>query len=377
MEFEQFLRNEPELLKQYRLKHFASMKTARMPDTRYGLSIRLQPPIDFTRIEPSEAQGEFTASKQQGVEVHVQPSPDMLKPFLDDSWIRNPHYVTHLNQAFTNHTVFIQIDGVIAQPIVLHTLMKGSPFIQKICIHAKIGSSATVFLEKKSVGMHSGYTADIIQILTEPGSTMRCVTAQHVQRGVAVIQQRMSQSMKESSVEWIDLCLGGAYVRSEVNTTLLGEGASARNTILFLAADTQLFDLYTESRHVAPRTFSQILTKGVVNHHAKVLSRGLIRIEENAYGSDGYEKQDTLLLSDEAEADAIPNLEIHNHDVKCSHGSTVGQVDKEKLFYLMSRGLSRKEAERTIVEGYFTPVLEYLGDARKHVEKQLLERLRA
>jgi len=69
-----------------------------------------------------------------------------------------------------------------------------------------------------------------------------------------------------------------------------------------------------------------------------------------------------LLLSDEAEADAIPNLEIHNHDVKCSHGSTVGQVDPEQLFYLMSRGLNEDEAKQKIVEGYFTPVLSMFTD---------------
>ena len=107
------------------------------------------------------------------------------------------------------------------------------------------------------------------------------------------------------------------------------------------------------------------------------MSRGLVKINKNAPGSNGYETQDALLLSNKAEADAIPNLEINNNDVKCSHGSTVGQVDEDKLFYLMTRGLTKDEASQKIVEGYFTPVLDMFHDPniKEQVHKTILEGL--
>ena len=125
------------------------------------------------------------------------------------------------------------------------------------------------------------------------------------------------------------------------------------------------FFVYTSSIHNAPNTFSNIITKGVLNHKSKALSRGLVKIQKNAAGSNGYEKQDTLLLTDTAEADAIPNLEIDNNEVKCSHGSTIGQLDAEKMFYLMSRGLNEEMAMQKIVEGYFMPVLDLFEDKVK------------
>ena len=110
---------------------------------------------------------------------------------------------------------------------------------------------------------------------------------------------------------------------------------------------------------------------------SKGLSRGLVRIGKNAAGSNGYEKQDALLLSDKAEADAIPNLEIHNNEVKCSHGSTVGQIDAEKMFYLMSRGLNEKEAKLKIVEGYFMPILDTFEDesVKEQIHTTIIEAL--
>ena len=80
-------------------------------------------------------------------------------------------------------------------------------------------------------------------------------------------------------------------------------------------------------------------------------------MEENAENSDGYQKEEVLLLSEEAEADSIPNLEIHNENVKCSHGASIGSIDKDKLFYLMSRGLSKETSIKLVVEGFFDSLL--------------------
>jgi len=132
--------------------------------------------------------------------------------------------------------------------------------------------------------------------------------------------------------------------------------------------------LYTKAVHFAPHTESNLFTRGVVNGTARALSRGLIAIKSNASASKGYEKQDALILSEEAEADAIPNLEIENYDVKCSHGSSVGQIDPESMYYLMSRGLSEDDAKKLIIMGYFQPVMELLDGGERTELESVLQR---
>ena len=108
------------------------------------------------------------------------------------------------------------------------------------------------------------------------------------------------------------------------------------------------------------------------------MSRSIIKIEEGASDSDGYEKQDALILSENAEADAMPQLEIKNPNVKCSHGSTIGQIDKEKIFYLMSRGLDIEKAKKKIVEGYFNNTLEQIENVkiREKIKKIIGKKLK-
>jgi hypothetical protein len=143
------------------------------------------------------------------------------------------------------------------------------------------------------------------------------------------------------------------YVRDYVQAILEKPQAQSQMHVAYLTKENAVCDVFTEHIHVCEQTHSNIVTRGVLCDTSKALSRGRIEIGKDAKQSDAYEKQDALLLSSNAEADAIPMLLIHNHDVKCSHGSTVGQLDSEILFYMMSRGLSQEQAELELVKGYF------------------------
>ncbi len=105
-----------------------------------------------------------------------------------------------------------------------------------------------------------------------------------------------------------------------------------------------------------------MLARGVLDGNAKADYRGMITIESCAPNSAGYQKEDTLLLSESARMDAVPMLEIRNKDVKCSHGTSIGQVDRDKLFYMMSRGLDEETAKKIIVSAFFDPVLKHIED---------------
>ena len=120
----------------------------------------------------------------------------------------------------------------------------------------------------------------------------------------------------------------------------------------------QRFDHHTLQNHAAAHARSDLLFKGALTGSARSVFRGLIRVAEGAQLTDAYQTNRNLLLSEDARAVTLPNLEIEADDVRCSHGATVGQVDEAQLFYLMSRGLARAEAERLLVLGFFDEVLE-------------------
>ena len=160
---------------------------------------------------------------------------------------------------------------------------------------------------------------------------------------------------------------------SNIKVNLL-EKESRINLIGFIKSkNRETYNLHTEIIHNAPRTFSDIKTRSILEDESKVFNSGLIKIEKNAKKSQGYEKIDMLILSEKSLAKPIPNLEIKNHDVKCSHGATTGKINKDQIFYLMSRGLSEEKSKRLIIGGYFEPLLNSINNKnlRKKLELEL------
>ncbi len=143
-----------------------------------------------------------------------------------------------------------------------------------------------------------------------------------------------------------------------IENDLAGPGATSRVTGAYFADGDQHLDYDTFQEHIAPNTESDFAFKGALREQATAVWRGMIRVEEGAQKTNAYQENRNLLLSDEAHADSIPGLEIMANDVRCTHGATLGRVDREELFYLMARGLSRAEAERLIVRGFFQDVLD-------------------
>tara|TARA_Y100000310_G_scaffold345701_1_gene468498 strand:- start:7143 stop:8315 length:1173 start_codon:yes stop_codon:yes gene_type:complete len=382
LQFENFCKplKEPKWFKSYRKSYFNKIKSSLMPNPKYGLTIKLDPKFDFNIApKPETHLPKITYDKNSNVKIYsgnAMPDTKDVKPFLSKEWEEN-NKVFNFNQAFINDIILIHIpkSTKLKKPIQIDYNLKDSPTISLVCILAESNSEAQILLSKHSNKNNQSYIADDIRIITFPNSKIDFVTIQNISKDAINFQRRNAISKKDSIVNWIDVCLGTKYTKSDVISNLIEEGATSNNKVLFFGSSDQQFDVYTASIHKSPNTYSDIITKGVLNENSKALSRGLVKIEKNASGSNGYETQDVLLLSEQAEADAIPNLEILNNDVKCSHGSTVGQIDKDKLFYLMSRGLSEKDAKEKIVEGYFTPILDLFSDntLKEKIHKSLTE----
>ncbi|MCP5028037.1 MAG: Fe-S cluster assembly protein SufD [Actinomycetia bacterium] len=157
--------------------------------------------------------------------------------------------------------------------------------------------------------------------------------------------------------------LGGDYARLRANCRLVGRGASGNLVSFYFGERSQTLDFRTFQDHVAPDCTSNLLFKGVVNDHSRSVYTGLIRVRPGASGTIAFQTNRNIQLSDDAWAQSVPNLEIENNDVKCSHASTVGPVDQDQVFYLESRGVPPIVAERLVVGGFFDEVISQLAVA--------------
>jgi Fe-S cluster assembly protein SufD len=158
----------------------------------------------------------------------------------------------------------------------------------------------------------------------------------------------------------LNLHLGARYSRFESLSRLIGEGARSDLLAVAIALADQEFDARTLQDHISPHTASDLLYKNALSDRARCTFGGLIRVEPQAHFTDAYQKVRNLLLSDDAEANSMPGLEILADNVRCTHGATSGQIEKDELFYLRSRGIPIPMAQRLIVTGFLNEVIQRL-----------------
>ena len=160
------------------------------------------------------------------------------------------------------------------------------------------------------------------------------------------------------SLQWTVGGLGSKLAHIHQDVHLDGRGAEGQVNGVTFATDKQLISYYTQQTHHAPDTRSDLLYKDVLRDKARCVWRGMIKVDKEAQQTDGYQRNDSLLLSSTARCDAIPGLEIEADDVRCTHGATAGRVDVEQVFYAMCRGLTEYEAMHMIVQGFFQIVTD-------------------
>ena len=208
----------------------------------------------------------------------------------------------------------------------------------------------------------SGFITEATEIFAGENSTINFASLQNCARDATVFSFKQAIMAKNSNLNAVLGSFGSHFHRLVDGVTLAGEGASAETLCAFKGRGAQHSDFTINAYHLVPHTRNNILSKGTVTDKATSVFRGLIKIEKAAQQTDSYLADHTLLLSNEALANSIPSLQIDANDVKASHGATVGQIDEEQLFYLMSRGLSHSEAEHLIVNGFFEPLMDKIQD---------------
>ena len=248
----------------------------------------------------------------------------------------------------------------------LHTL---------IC--AEEGASVTVVEVLDGSDAAGGLVHASVDVVAEPGAQVHYLRMQEVGRDTLFLSRERLAAHRDAQVDWSWGALGARMAKSEMEAHLLGEGARAMISGFYHGGGTQHLDHHTFQNHLKGNTTSDLLYKGALEERARSVYMGVIKIHQDAQRSDAYQANRNLILSNAARSDSIPSLEIEANDVRCTHGATMGQVDEEQLFYLLSRGLSRADATRLIVEGFYEPVFDRIASqtVREFSRARLQKRL--
>ena len=305
---------------------------------------------------------------ESGVEIVAAPEGVVFAPLKEKdkrigALIEPGDKIAAANAAFWKHGLLVEVPAGVELDRPLHvriesTVQNGS-LPTRLLVVAGESSRFTLIEEHVSAADDlDALTNCVVEIHVGAGAKLELVSLQRLSRRAWHFSRQHARLERDSELDWVCAGLGSKKSKTWISNDLAGAGATSRVTGLYFADGAQHLDFDTYQEHAAPRTNSDFLFRGALRDEATAVWRGMIRVEPEAQGTDAYQENRNLLLSRQAHVNSIPGLEILANDVRCSHGATVGQVDREQLFYLMSRGLSAGEAERLIVRGFFAEALD-------------------
>jgi Fe-S cluster assembly protein SufD len=270
-----------------------------------------------------------------------------------------------LHEAFVTSGTFIYVPrGVeVELPIEIYHWLHGknaAVFPHTLLIADEL-SKVTVLEHFRSAHPdRAGFGCGVNDLVVGRGAKVNYVCAQNWNDKTLAIQINATTAARESSALSLNVHLGGNYSRFESLSRLMGEGARSDLLAISVAEGSQEFDARTLQDHASPHTTSDLLYKNALTDRARSTFGGLIRVEPHAHFTDAYQTVRNLLLSDDAEANSMPGLEILADNVKCSHGATSGQLGEDEVFYLLSRGISAEVAKHLLVSGFLNEVVDRL-----------------
>jgi len=316
--------------------------------------------VVFEQHPPALArQGVVVCSLERALREHAA----KVEPVLGSLLATDYDKYTAIGAAVRSGGAFVWVpDGVdAALPIRLFHWLDGAGRLAAPRTVVVLGreSRATVIEELLSApaegaSFHDGGT----EVFLGDGSKLVYGTLQDWGRNVVHYSNHRARIGTGAELQWIQTMLGAQMAKANAYFDLAGPGSQAFVNGFLFGDERQHFHLHTLQRHLVPHTTSDLLIKGCLKDRARSVYQGLIQVSEGAQGTNAYQANRNLLLSEQARADSIPGLEILANDVRCTHGATIGHVDDEQMYYLMARGLPRLEAQRLIVEGFFAPVLD-------------------
>jgi Fe-S cluster assembly protein SufD len=291
-----------------------------------------------------------------------------------------PDALVSLNAAFVNAPVTVEVT-------------KGTVLVDPIVIVHWVDTPASATFPRTLISLGHGAQAKVVEVVASADVPALVVPVTELDVGDAAhlgyinvqtlgpkawqIGLQASRVGRDANLVAASAAFGGDYARVRADSTLVGPGGSSRLLAMYFGEGRQMHDFRTVQAHVGPHTRSDLLFKGAVANSSHSVYTGVIRVEKGAVGTNAFQTNRNLVLGEGAHADSVPNLEIEENDVRCSHASAVGPIDEDQRFYLESRGVPPQIADRLITLGFLddvlvqTPVASILPWLRQHLSDKL------
>lgn len=338
----------------------ASVSLAEGDDEAGSLLVQVNSETAFLRVsDEMAAQGVIFCSLEDAVRDHSA----LVERFLHKMVAPNKDKFAALHTALWSGGVFLYVPEGVKVELPVHVVYRldtpGAPALGHTLIVAEKDADVRYIEE-----FHSSYTSGqalhsgVVEVSVGAGAKVEFTSMQEWGDNVYSFATRYAQVAEKGLMHWVIGEVGAKLIKAHAETQLVGDGARTLTRGICFTDSDQHFDNTSNTHHVGVGTYGDILFKGAVRDTSRLGFEGIIKVDHGAQKTDSYLTMNTLFLSEGAKANSIPGLEILADDVRCSHGATVGTVQAEQMFYLMSRGIPEIEAEKLIVGGFFEPVIE-------------------
>ncbi|MFN2607401.1 MAG: Fe-S cluster assembly protein SufD [Acidimicrobiales bacterium] len=271
-----------------------------------------------------------------------------------------------LNGAFLPGAVVVRVPrGLeVDRPVFVFSWVdgEGTAALPRTIVDAAEDSGVTVVEHQGSADV-AALVVPVVELRAGDASRVRYVNVQDLGPRVWQVGHQASEVGRDATLRSAVVALGGCYARVRTDSRIVGQGGTSYLTAAYFADADRMHDFRTLQDHVAPSSTSDLLFKGAVQDRGRSVYSGLIRVRKEARGTNAFQTNRNLVLSEGASAESVPNLEIETDDVRCSHASAVGPIEDDQRYYLESRGLPPDVAERLIVLGFLGEVLDSLSVA--------------
>ncbi|TWU47502.1 FeS cluster assembly protein SufB [Rubripirellula tenax] len=291
--------------------------------------------------------------------------PDLVRKYLFTAFDPDYDKFAAVHAAFWSGGQFLYVPRgvVVDRPIHIGSVLTdGGTDTTHTLIVLEDGAEATVLHESNSVSPNaSGLHIGSVELVQKPGSHLRYVNLQEWGLKTYHFAHQKAVIDRDATLQWTIAAMGSGLSKVNQSVDLIGRGANSQVNGVMFTEGRQHLAYHTQQYHRAPQCHSDFLYKAAQQDKSRTVWKGMIKVDKIAQQTDGYQRNDNLVLSHNSRADSIPGLEIEADDVRCTHGSTTAQVDAEQIFYARCRGFTQKEATRMIVIGFFQQIFDRIS----------------
>ena len=335
-------------------------------------------------VDPLAAADQKERTATEDVEVYslaeaIAERPELVREHLGQVVDPTENALTAIGAAaLSSGTLVYAPAGTTDAEVTIRTTMGDRSLCNHTLVVTEESTDVTILERQASAEEHADrYYGGTVEVVAGDNSSVQYGNLQELDDQTTTYTLKRGLANRDATLTWIEANLGSRLTKSSVETRLVGAGSETKIVGAFFGHEDQHVDVASRVWHEAEHTTADLVTRGVLDDEARSVYEGVQHVGRDAWHTNSYQRENTLMLSDESEADASPKLIINNHETEASHSATVGQIDREDLLYMLSRGLPPETATHLLVEGFFVPVMEEIGvdEFREDLEARISGRL--